>query len=188
MAGSLFRAVDSAGVEQRVVEWDEMGHELPNLLDRLLSSPAYGLGNGRSKPPGDQHGVYLFTEEARNLYVGRTGLTERARLAGRPGSSSFLTRLTGHTERDPGSASFAWRLTMEKALKEVEAGVRDPLPSTRKLRVKHPGLLELFREEQRRMAAMDFRTVEINDERVSYVFEVYAAWVLETPYNSFAPS
>jgi len=180
--------VDRARVEQRVAEWDEVGRELPRLLERLRSSPVYGLGNGRLNPPGDQHGVYLFTEEGRNLYVGRTGLTERARLAGKPGSSSFLMRLTGHTERDPGSASFAWRLTMEKALKEVEAGERDPLPKTRKLRVNDPGLVELFRNEQRHVAAMDFQAVEINDERVSYVFELYAAWVLETPYNSFATS
>lgn len=161
---------------------------LPSLLCRLLSSPVYRLGDDRPDPASDQHGVYLFTEEGRNMYVGRTGLTERARLAGKSGSSSFLTRLTGHVERDPGSASFAWRLTMERALAEVETGEREPLPKTRKLRVKDPGLLKLFEEEQRRVAAMDFQTVEINDERVSYVFELYAAWTLETPYNSFATS
>lgn len=188
VAVSLLRAMDRERVEQRVAEWDEITRALPDLLEQLLSSPAYGLRDDRPNPSSEQHGVYLFTEGGQHLYVGRTGLTERARLAGKPGSSSFLTRLTGHTERDPGSGSFAWRLTMEKALKEVDAGLRDPLPNTRKLRVEDPGLLELFREQQRRVAAMDFRTVEINDERVSYVFELYAAWVLETPYNSFATS
>lgn len=132
--------------------------------------------------------MYLFTDEGRDLYVGRTGLTERAQRAGREGSSSFLTRLTGHVKRDPGSASFAWRLTMEQAEAEVLAGKRDALPPTRKARVKDQGLLKLFGQAQRRVAAMDFRAVEISDERLAYVFELYAAWVLETPYNSFATS
>lgn len=165
-----------------------MNETLPELLDRLLDSEVYGLGTSRPDPPHDQHGVYLFTESGRNLYVGRTGLTERARLAGKAGSSSFRTRLTGHVEREPGSASFAWRLTMEKALAQVEAGERQPLAPTRTLRVKDPALLELFREKQQRVGEMEFRIVRIDDERVAYVFELYAAWVLETPYNSFATS
>lgn len=140
------------------------------------------------RPPVDQHGVYLFTEQERELYIGRTGLTERSRLAGKAGSSSFMTRLTAHVRRDPASASFAWRLAMEKALAQVEAGGRDALPVTRKLRVKDPELLRLFHEAQQRVGAMAFRIVQIDDERLAYVFELYAAWVLETPYNSFATS
>ena len=41
---------------------------------------------------------------------------------------------------------------------------------------------------RRRVGAMEFRIVQIDDERVAYLFELYAAWVLETPYNSFATS
>jgi len=171
-----------------MAEWAAMNERLPGLLSRLLKSEVYGLASDRPDPPEDQHGVYLFTEGERELYIGRTGLTERARLAGKSGSSSFMTRLTGHIERDPGSASFAWRLTMERALAQVEAGERGALAATRKLRVTDPGLLELFHEEQQRVRAMEFRIVQIDDERVGYVFELYAAWVLETPYNSFATS
>jgi hypothetical protein len=146
------------------------------------------LGAPPPDPPADQHGVYLFTEDGRHLYVGRTGLTERAQRSGSAGSSSFLTRLTAHVKRDPGSASFAWRLAMERAEAEVAAGHRQALAATRKARVKDPDLLRLFRDAQERVAAMDFRAVEISDERLAYVFELYAAWVLETPYNSFATS
>lgn len=180
--------MDKKRIEQRMAEWATMNEALPELLGRLLKSDVYGLGSARVEPPADQHGVYLFTENGRPQYVGRTGLTERARMAGKPGSSSFLTRLTGHVKRDPGSASFAWRLAMEKALAQVAAGEREPLPATRKLRVKDAGLLELFREEQRRVEEMEFRVVRIDDERLAYVFELYAAWVLQTPYNSFATS
>ncbi len=35
---------------------------------------------------------------------------------------------------------------------------------------------------------MEFRTVEIDDDREAAVFEIYAAFVLNTPYNSFAMS
>jgi hypothetical protein len=122
--GRVVASVDQERAEQRMAEWAAMNERLPGLLLRLLDSDVYGLGAGRPDPPDDQHGVYLFTERERELYVGRTGLTERARLAGKSGSSSLMTRLTGHVERDPGSASFAWRLTMEKAFAQVEAGER----------------------------------------------------------------
>ena len=35
---------------------------------------------------------------------------------------------------------------------------------------------------------MEFRVVQIAEDRESAVFEVYAAFVLATPYNSFATS
>jgi hypothetical protein len=49
-------------------------------------------------------------------------------------------------------------------------------------------LAQLFTEAKERITAMDFRVVEIEDDRESAVFEVYAAFVLATSYNSFATS
>jgi hypothetical protein len=35
---------------------------------------------------------------------------------------------------------------------------------------------------------MEFRVVDIEDDRESAVLEVYAAYMLRTPYNTFATS
>src|SRR5947209_549514 len=81
----------------REQQWDEaVNRQLPNLLTKLLESPIYGLTRQRDRPP-EQYGVYLFIDQrGKPQYVGRVGLTERSRLAGKS-FSNFRTRLRGHT-------------------------------------------------------------------------------------------
>jgi len=63
--------------------WDEqVTAQLPDLLTKLLDSPVYGAAPDRPKPPRT-YGVYLFSERGRPCYVGRVGLTERSRRAGK---------------------------------------------------------------------------------------------------------
>jgi hypothetical protein len=70
-------------IEARQREWNEqVTARLPQLLHELLRSPVYGADKGRPKPPAT-HGVYLFSERGTPRYVGRVGLTERARRAGK---------------------------------------------------------------------------------------------------------
>jgi len=163
--------------------WEEVEAKLPDYLEALLASEVYGRGPGR-KPPPLEHGVYLFTECDRPLYVGRCGITERAAKTGR-GHSNFRTRLAGHTRPSSAhnQATLAWRLTVEA----VE-GRFDELPSARA----ELGLDSRFREEfdrqKERVAAMDFRIVAIVSDFESYIFEPYAALRLATPYNSWATS
>jgi len=47
---------------------------------------------------------------------------------------------------------------------------------------------QLFTEAKERITLMRFQTIGIELDRESAVFEVYAAYVLATPYNSFATS
>jgi hypothetical protein len=161
-----------------------MADRLPGLLVTLQESVAYGRGPGRKKP-SHAHGVYLFTEGDRHMYVGRTGRTERSIQSGKPSASGFRKRLAGHST--PGAelntASFALRLAMEDAANE---GLE--VPAARKDRLEVPRFVELFSAAKERITAMEFRTVDIDDDRESYVFELYAAFVLDTPYNSFATS
>src|SRR5665811_402407 len=77
------------------LSWEAVVAKLPIYLEELLASPVFGRGSGRVAPP-TTHGVYLFTEQGRRLYVGRCGITERPRIAGK-GHSNFRTRLAGHT-------------------------------------------------------------------------------------------
>ena len=165
------------------MSWEEVAARLPHYLESLLSSEVYGGGPGRTSPPLE-HGVYLFTESDRHMYVGRCGLTERAARTGK-GHSNFRTRLAGHTRPSSAhnQAALAWRLTVEAV-----QGRFDDLPPARA----ELGLDTRFRKEfsvqKQRVAAMDFRIVAIADSFESYVFEPYAGLALQTPYNSWATS
>jgi hypothetical protein len=169
--------------EAQQVEWEEVIARFPYHLEALLSCDAFGRGPDREPPPCE-HGVYLFTEAGRPLYVGRCGLTERAAKKG-VGHSNFRTRLAGHTRPSSGhnKATFAWRLTVEA----VE-GRWDDLPITRVDLGRDSRFLQEFIRQKERVTAMQFRVVKIKDDLESYVFEPYAAMMLGTPYNSWATS
>jgi hypothetical protein len=163
--------------------WGAVLAKLPGYLDCLLDSEIYGRGKDRVAAP-KQHGVYLFTEGNSHLYVGRCGLTERAKRVGK-GHSNFRTRLAGHS--CPGSAhnsaTFAWRLTFEVLGAQV-----DNMPRTRAKLQQHPPFRDEFLRQKERVTAMDFRVVQIEDDFESYVFEAYAARELKTPCNAWATS
>lgn len=169
--------------QTRTQAWAEVEAKLPGYLEALLDSEVFGRGPGREPPPRE-HGVYLFTEAGRHLYVGRCGLTERAAKRGR-GHSSFRTRLAGHTRPSSAhnQATFAWRLAVEAVEGQFEG-----LPTTRaELQLDSRFRREFVRQKER-VAAMDFRVATISDNFESYVFEPYAALMLDTPYNSWATS
>ena len=86
-------------------------------LEELLRSKAYGRGRTQVKAAPNTHGVYLFTEGRRHLYVGRTGKTERSVRAAKRSASGFRARLAGHCRPSSGlsSATFAIRLALERA-------------------------------------------------------------------------
>jgi hypothetical protein len=165
--------------------WAKVEAKLPGYLEALLASEAFGRGPGR-KPPPREHGVYLFTEAGKHLYVGRCGLTERAaNSAEGKGHSNFRTRLAGHTRPSSAhnQASFAWRL----AVKAVD-GRFEGLPTTRAALERDSRFRQKFARQKERVTAMDFRVVTITDNFESYVFEPYAALMLGTPHNSWATS
>jgi hypothetical protein len=164
-------------------KWAEVVAKLPHHLEALMASDVFGRGADREPPPRE-HGVYLFTEAGQHLYVGRCGLTERAARKG-VGHSNFRTRLAGHTRPSSAhnQATFAWRLAVEA----VEGRWED-LPTTRvELGRDSRFLQELIRQKER-VTEMEFRVVTIADDFESYVFEPYAAMMLDTPYNSWATS
>jgi hypothetical protein len=178
-------ATEATSREERATAWAEMTERMAEVLDALLNSPVYGRGvKGRDKAPRT-HGVYLFSESGEHLYVGRTGRTERSVKAGKQSASGFRARLAGHSAPGAGlsSASFALRLAMGMAANE-----RLDVPAKRSDRLDNERFAQLFTEAKERITAMDFRVVEIEDNRESAVFEVYAAFVLATSYNSFATS
>jgi hypothetical protein len=163
--------------------WREVEDRLPNYLDQLQNSQVYGREPDR-KPPPREHGVYLFTERGEHLYVGRCGLTERAEKKGR-GYSNFRTRLAGHTRPSSAhnQATFAWRLAIEATGGEFGGSSMSRTEVERNSK-----FMQAFIREKERVTTMDFRTVTITDNFESYVFEPYAALILDTRYNSWATS
>jgi len=175
--------VDDAADQPPGETWEEIVAKLPAYLERLLASEVYGRGNGRPAAP-KEHGVYLFSEGADHLYVGRCGLTERARRVGK-GHSNFRSRLAGHSRPSAGhnSATLAWRLTFAALGNEV-----NEMPKSRADLELHPPFRSEFVRQKERVTAMEFRVVPIKADFESYVFEAYAALRLGTTQNSWATS
>ena len=76
---------------------------------------------------------------------------------------------------------------MAVAVEAVE-GQFEGLPTTRAELQLDSRFRQEFRRQKQRVTAMEFRVVAIPDDFESYVFEPYAALMLDTPYNSWATS
>jgi predicted GIY-YIG superfamily endonuclease len=114
--------------------------------------------------------IYLFSEGARHLYVGRTRhLRQRLRQHSVPAAQ--------HNQ-----AVFAFRLAREETGRLTAAysteGSRVALSSDREF---HPA----FVEAKRRVREMQVRYVEERDSLRQALLEIYVAVVLQTPYNDF---
>ena len=55
-----------------------------------------------AQPHRRRTGVYLFSEHGEDLYVGRTGKTERSLKSGKASASGFRARLAGHSTAGAG--------------------------------------------------------------------------------------
>jgi hypothetical protein len=152
------------------------------MLSELLNASPYGHPDRGLEWPPATYGVYLFTEDARNLYVGRTGRTERAEATG-GGVSNFKQRFQWHYAADSGKANFAWRM----AVKEAAAGDTS-VPARQAWR--DTAFEPIFRAQLERVKQMEFRILELeaDDVLTSHLLEFYAHIHLETPFNSFATS
>jgi hypothetical protein len=169
-------------IAAREREWDEeVAQQLPDLLTRLLDSPIYGLGKDRDLPPA-AYGVYLFSEKGKPRYVGRVGLTERSKRAGKK-FSNFRTRLRGHVRPRHSEGTHAYARTVRSFHRK-----KLPLSGSRKANCADPDFMEEFRRQCERIAGWDFQVVEITNNRLAAVFEIYAATVLGLRHQTFAVS
>lgn len=140
----------------------------PKLATLLAMQP---ITNGRLPRDMPSSGIYLFTEAGRHLYVGRSNkLKRRYGLHTLPGSQQ-------------NQASFAYRLACESmdqrpALYQAGGG--------RRAHSLLPEFIEKFARAKTRVRNMEFRFVEQTDQTYQAVLEIYAAVVLNTPYNDFS--
>lgn len=117
-----------------------------------------------------QSGIYLFSENGRHLYVGRTN-TIRKRLQNHCRPSS------GHN-----SATFAFRLAREITGQTVatytEKGSRTHLEND-------PVFGPVFIEQKARVKKMEVRYVSEPDPMRQALLEMYVSVSLQTPHNDF---
>jgi hypothetical protein len=114
--------------------------------------------------------IYMFSENGKHLYVGRT--------------NNLRNRLRGHCSPSSRhfSAVFAFRIARHDT-GFVKASYT-PEGSRANL-CNHPIFGPAFAEAKRRVAGMDIRYVEELNPVRQALLEIYVATILETPYNDF---
>ena len=115
--------------------------------------------------------VYLFTENGRHLYVGRSNVLRK-----RYGRHC----LPGATHRQ---AAFAFLLARE-ATGRTAASYRAGADSRAGLML-DPAFSAAFTMAKQRIRGMEYRYVEEEDQNRQALHEIYCAIVLSTRYNDF---
>ncbi len=108
-------------------------------------------------------------------------MTDRAKRAGK-GHSDFLARVRGHSYATHSSGTYAYHLTCE-LFRERKL----PLAKTRAANCENLRFMKEFKRQCERVSKMDVQVIEIPDNALAVVFEVYVATVLDLP-QSFATS
>ena len=138
------------------------------LLQTLVQSVPFTFGSLPKQLPAA--GIYLFSENEKPLYVGRTNrLRQRLQQHCRPGS--------GHN-----SAPFAFRLAREE--RAVPKATYKPEGSRARL-LQEDAFAEAFTSAKTRLRAMQIRVVEESDPLRQALLEMYVATALDAVYNDF---
>ncbi|MDZ4089131.1 MAG: hypothetical protein U1E69_20255 [Tabrizicola sp.] len=146
----------------------EVVESLHPSFERLMSmEPLRGTPPSRLSTP--KSGVYLFSEQGRHLYVGRSN-----RIAYRYALHCGLS--AKHNQ-----ASFAWKLMAEEV--GHKATYRQGEGRADMIRLQN--YADAFTAAKARIRRMDFRFVEEIDQMRQALLEAYACVALETPYNDF---
>jgi len=141
---------------------------LHERLHTLVNAPPFVYSE---KPRGlARSAVYLFSEERRPLYIGRT--------------NNFSKRLSQHCRKSASHnhSPFAFRLAREAAgiLEASYSG-----ENTRERLAALPEFANAFRAAKERLGRMQIQYVEEPDQTRQALLEIYCAVALSTPYNDF---
>ena len=147
-------------------EFNNLVQQLPELLRRLSDSPLKSQSNLSNIP---SKGIYVFYENGKPIYVGRT--------------DHMKTRLQEHSRPSSkhNSATFAFNIAMKEAIKKGIDTKR-----YRNVLEQDQDFAPLFSKAKERVSKMGIRVVGIDDPIVQTLFEVYAVIALKTQeYNYF---
>ncbi|WP_084607396.1 GIY-YIG nuclease family protein [Sulfuricella denitrificans] len=115
-------------------------------------------------------GIYLFSENERHLYVGRTNTIKK--------------RLQNHCRPSSGhnSATFAFRLARQITGHTIATYTEH---GSRSFLEKHPDFSHVFLQQKERVRNMDVRYVFEPDPMRQALLEMYVSVSLGTPHNDF---
>ena len=145
--------------------FDDIVKQMPALLESLERAPFQDRNGARNLP---EKGIYVFYEDGKPIYVGRSrNLRTRILHHSRPSSSHF-------------SASFAFLLARQKTncLRTKDSRSRRQLE-------KDPEFAAVFKDQKDRISRMKIKAVEIKDPNTQAIFEIYCSEKLQTPHNDF---
>jgi hypothetical protein len=146
----------------------KLTESLHENFERLVGMPPCSNGSLPKSIP--KKGVYLFSENGKHLYVGR--------------SNNIRNRYAGHTL--PSSRQYSAAFAMILARRETGRK-----PSYRQGADSRKGLMEdvqfceVFERQKSRIRTMDFRFVEEVRPLEQTLLEIYCAVVLNTEFNDF---
>lgn len=139
------------------------------LKELLLQQPIYSAKDIKNEDKDKKiSGVYLFSEGNRHLYVER--------------SRNIRRRYSGHTYKNPSSASFAVLLARQKTGKKASY---DSGSDSLKNLMQNRTFKKAFDKGRERIKKMDFRYIKEQNANRQALLEIYCAVVLETRYNKF---
>jgi hypothetical protein len=139
-------------------------------FERLVGARAFTFPVLATQASLPDKGIYLFSENGRHLYVGRSNnIRQRLRLHCLPSSND-------------NQAAFAFRLAREHC-GVLKASYKPE--GSRKHLMTQEVFCSAFEAQKARLRAMDIRTVGEDEPNRQALLEMYASISLGTPYNDF---
>ena len=114
-------------------------------------------------------GVYLFSEGASHLYVGRS-------------KRQLNKRLRGHIRKSAKDSPLAFKLAREATGQTVTSYSGDYI---REKLLTDPEFLKVYQDAKERIRRMNVRWVHESEPTNQALLEIYVSVVLETPYFDF---
>ena len=151
-------------MDSRFARYMENLHEKYDQLMEMepvtMESPLHNTPEG---------GVYLFSEGASHLYVGRS-------------KRQLNKRLRGHIRKSAKDSPLAFKLAREATGQTVTSYSGDYI---REKLLTDPEFLKVYQDAKERIRRMNVRWVHESEPTKQALLEIYVSVVLETPYNDF---
>ena len=146
----------------------KLADRMPLLLQSLLEQPLIARDDiGVIQVP--EKGVYVFFENNKPIYVGR--------------SNRLKKRIKEHSQiSSQYSATLAFRIAKQNTLILQKKGRKQ----TNEQLMKNSVFREKFEAAKDRIARTRIRFIEVEDPVEQTMFEIYAALVLDTELNDFS--
>ena len=141
--------------------------KLPEKYEELMAMEPVTMETPLFNTP--KGGVYLFSEGASHLYVGRS-------------KRKLNKRLRGHIKKSAKDSPLAFKLAREATGQTVTSYSGDHI---RAKLLSDTEFFKAYQDAKERIRRMNIRWVHEPEPTKQALLEIYVSVVLETPYNDF---